>query len=192
MLDFLSSIFGLAALGALVFATAYGIIWLREYQLDRQANRFNLLHRFNPDERGNYPAFFDPRSHNFGTFTPGNKAIPEQLLFVHGMTKPVQDTRPIVLNSSGAPRLSSEDVAGLLEVKGAPVQSEIEPGIELEQTLEQAEHAPKAMTLEEIGEALRQAKLAGLGKTRALEQITGKKRGGGPDYKLWSNFWDTL
>lgn len=151
----------LMPLGVCLLAFVY-CLW--QDALDRAARRYNELTRYNPDELGNYPGFFDPRSDRSLVFDPGNKAFPD--MQPPAPIKMPLD-RPIVVRNYRPAELSGTAT----EPASAEVQNGSEPDY--------------------IG-LLTEAKEKGMAPSRAIPAVTGCSKGGGKAYRTWLEIWQTL
>lgn len=170
-----------------LFALIGGFIYyLVQDSKDRHVARYNAYHRYNPDQNGNYPAFFNPDNGINFTVNPGNPNYPQ----THNITlaseenqpaKPRQPVRPIVINTGGYRVVPT---SGLNE----PEQIE-QPEIEAKQLPEQTVQDEQ---VQNFLYRLATAKQEGRGKIGAIENITGVKRGGSKAFRYWSEIWDNI
>ena len=164
-----------------------GFFWfLWQTTLDRHAARYNSLRRFNPDSQGNYPAFFDPGSNQAYRIRAGNATVyPTQNFILQG-----GEARPA---APGRERRTYERPLVINSPRPIPVVQDVR----LEQIEQPANRDEQAFTDEhdcsepDFRLLLQAAKREGMPKIRAIETITGVKRGGGPVYKSWSEIWDS-
>lgn len=169
-----------------LFALVGGFIYyLVQDSKDRHVARYNAYHRYNPDQNGNYPAFFNPDNGINFTINPGNPNYPQVQNFNLNNqevtpAKPRQPVRPIVINGGGYRVVSSE-------LPKEPEQ--IEQEFEAKQLPEQAVQDEPAQNFYLL---LSAAKQEGRGKIGAIENITGVKRGGSKAFRYWSEIWDNI
>lgn len=153
-----------------------GLFLLYQYAKDKQVERYLKVHRLQPDNTGNYPAFYDYQNDIYFRPKPGNSPYPAQYAgYPPTQQERIRNERPLVMNTNGykATVLKAEQLEQP-ERKSEPEQ------------LEQPE------TVRDFTYYLRQAKQNRVAKTTAIEQVTGVKRGGSKAYADWSKIWDEL
>jgi hypothetical protein len=181
-----------------------GILLMREYLL-RQSHRrrienHNALHRFNPDQNGNFPAFFDARSGTFFAPPPGNSAHPAQIIMYNGQPKPLKEDRAIAINP---PRPLPVDDQPLER----PALGDDQPPATAYQVNDQppALESPAEDRKLKIGELhqpgrdingntaiLRELKREGRGKEESIKAVINRSSSSGAEYKTYSVLWDEL
>lgn len=145
---------------------------------DRETRRYIRRTRFTPDLNGNYPAHFDPFRADSWRPAPGNPVNPPSVILAPGGQAPAgkhyYHERPLV-------------VVDYSKKPGSPVEIDVQP-----EQIEQAEHPELPEPVLDERTLLLDAKRRGEGKIRAIEEICGVKRGGGKDWRYWSEVWEGL
>jgi hypothetical protein len=173
-------------------------VMLKEHRADWKLRRYNVRNRFNPDQNGNYPAFFDPASGVHAAFKPGNQSYQPQILMYNGVQKDIKPGRTEPEITVYGKPASSYPVTGQFYeradqdelVQPEPVQRQL-PGGEPEQ-LPQLPNVQAERSVQEIMELLEASMREGEGKEASITRLTGAKKGSSKQWKYWSLAWDNL
>jgi hypothetical protein len=181
-----------------------GILLMREYLL-RQAHRrrienHNALHRFNPDQNGNFPAFFDARSGTFFAPPPGNSAFPAQVIMYNGQAKPLKDERVVMINPprplpvDDQPAERPAQVDDLLP--GSAAQVDDLPPAQLpspeRRKLEIGELFSPERDINANMAVLAELKEKGIGQQEAISAVLGVASRSGALYRTYAAMWKKL
>lgn len=166
-------VFGVLFVMLFVTFGLYNFIWFKKEVTDIEIKRT----RFTPDKLGNYPTYFDAKSGISYDVQPGNKAYPDQIVFIGPGQKGSNPAtnRYIKIN---------DQQWSVTEVP-APVPTQIE-----ERSV-QNDSSENVLPPEKY-QALLDAKRARKPKADSIKAITGFSKGGSIYYQNISQIWDEL
>jgi hypothetical protein len=174
----------------------------------RKLLQYETMYRYKPDANGNYPGYFDPRSGTFFAPSPGNRPVPEQLLFnAGGGIKPVVERQMVIQHYGGpvpepspAPDQGGMDISEgeIREIK--PVQ-ELNAGIQVgvpgspltDNLASKSSVQPvEVHTDSQIRALLETFKRNGRAKIESIQEAAQVSSKSGKKFLMYSAYWETL
>jgi hypothetical protein len=212
MLETAILIFALVVLAAILAAIlAIALLFREELArkfLGRKLLQYRTMYRYQPDQNGNYPGYFDPRSGTYFAPNPGNRPVPEQLLFnAGGGIKPVVERQMVIQHYGGpVPEPSpAHDQEGMdvsegeiREIKPTPeLMSSFQFGVgarpsETNLASKSSVQPVEVHTDSQIRALLETFKRNGRAKIESIQEAAQVSSKSGKKFLMYSAYWETL
>jgi hypothetical protein len=162
------------------------------------ARRLVETTRLHPDDRGNYPVFFDPRTLEYISPSPGNSNQIPHIYFAPGAAPGRERTieiKPPTPSQLKINAYANRQIQGEIMPEELPQR---EPPEELPEPANQQFEATNSKSLAnpyselDIRAILLQAKMAKEGKNKSIIAATGAKPGDNANWRYWSATWDSF